>query len=77
MELEGSLPCLQKYDTGTYPKLDESSLHPHALFLEDPFNSIFLQSPDFLNNILRLGFPSKMYTFLFSPKCATRISSLS
>jgi len=33
MELEGSLPYLQKPTTGPYPESDESSPHSPTLFL--------------------------------------------
>jgi hypothetical protein len=33
MEPEGSLPCSQKPTIGPHPEPDESSPHPHVLFL--------------------------------------------
>jgi hypothetical protein len=33
MEHEGSLPCLQEFETSPYPKPGKSSLHLPTLFL--------------------------------------------
>jgi hypothetical protein len=32
---KGSLSCSQEPATGSYPKPDESNLHPQILFLQD------------------------------------------
>jgi hypothetical protein len=36
MEPEDSLLCLQEPATGPYPVPDESTLHPHIIFLLNP-----------------------------------------
>jgi len=33
MQMKGSLPCSQQPATGPYQEPDESSIHPHTLFL--------------------------------------------
>jgi hypothetical protein len=37
MEPDGSLPCSQQPVIGIFAKSDESSVHPHTLFLQGPF----------------------------------------
>jgi hypothetical protein len=40
MKLRGSLPCSQQPVTGPYPESDESSPHPHILFLKIKQNGL-------------------------------------
>jgi hypothetical protein len=65
MELEGSLPCLQKHTLGPHLYLVKSSLHAYTVFVYDWFEYYSPIDSDIPSDLFHSGFLIKiLYAYL-------------